>query len=129
MGIMVVGSAIYSPAAFVSSWPVSNVSGQTKRVTAHALQIYIGRGAWGGNWDALGSIQMEPEAFQWAQYSACFVIETYFQFQSHVQLLTLGPGRPRHKLGHLSPIEAKNEQRDRGERVYRLKDAGEEVFL
>ena len=41
-GAIIVACGVYPADAVVLSWPANNVSGQTKRATAHALQICIG---------------------------------------------------------------------------------------
>ena len=41
-GTVVVAAGIFSATAIVLSWPANNVSGQTKRATAGAIQISIG---------------------------------------------------------------------------------------
>jgi hypothetical protein len=41
-GTIVVAAGTFPARAIVLSWPANNVSGQTKRVTAHAMQITIG---------------------------------------------------------------------------------------
>ena len=41
-GTIVVAAGTFPARAIVLSWPANNVSGQTKRVTAHAIQISIG---------------------------------------------------------------------------------------
>ena len=41
-GTIVAGGGIYSATSIVLSWPANNVSGQTKRATANAMQISIG---------------------------------------------------------------------------------------
>ena len=40
-GTIIITSGIYPSAAIILSWLTNNVSGQTKRVTAHALQTCI----------------------------------------------------------------------------------------
>jgi len=41
-GTIIAASGIYSATAIVLSWPANNVSGQTKRATANAMQLSIG---------------------------------------------------------------------------------------
>ena len=41
-GTVIAAGGIYSATAVVLSWPANNVSGQTKRATANAMQISIG---------------------------------------------------------------------------------------
>ena len=41
-GTIVVAAGTFPARAVVLSWPANNVSGQTKRATAHAMQISIG---------------------------------------------------------------------------------------
>ena len=41
-GTIVVSAGIWPSVATILSWPANNVSGQTKRATAHAMQISIG---------------------------------------------------------------------------------------
>ena len=41
-GTIVAASGVYSATAVVFSWPANNVSGQTKRATANAMQLSIG---------------------------------------------------------------------------------------
>jgi len=41
-GTIMAAAGIFSGGAIVMSWPATNVSGQTKRATSHAMQISIG---------------------------------------------------------------------------------------
>lgn len=41
-GTILAASGVYSATAVILSWPVNNVSGQTKRATASAMQLSIG---------------------------------------------------------------------------------------
>lgn len=42
MGTIFAAAGIYPATAIVLAWPANNVSGQTKRATANALQISVG---------------------------------------------------------------------------------------
>jgi len=42
LGVILAAGGIYPATAIVLSWPANNVSGQTKRATANAMQISIG---------------------------------------------------------------------------------------
>ena len=42
LGTILAAGGIYPATAIVLSWPANNVSGQTKRATANAMQISIG---------------------------------------------------------------------------------------
>lgn len=41
-GTIIAASGVYSATAVILSWPLNNVSGQTKRATASAMQVSIG---------------------------------------------------------------------------------------
>ena len=42
VGMVIAAAGIFPARAIVLSWPANNVSGQTKRVTATAMQITLG---------------------------------------------------------------------------------------
>ena len=55
-GVFFAAGGIYPSVALVLAWPANNVSGQTKRAVANAMQIMIGN---------LGAVLGELEGFGW----------------------------------------------------------------
>ena len=110
-GTIFAAAGIYPATAIVLSWPANNVSGQTKRATANAMQISIGN---------LGA-----------------VLGTQLYRSLDGPRFFLGHG---FALGYLcanvvvvgilwAVLRAENARRDRGERNHRLVNVAEEDWL
>ena len=111
VGTILAAAGIYPSVAIVLSWPANNVSGQTKRATANALQISIGN---------LGA-----------------VLGTQLYRSNDTPRFFLGHG---FALGYLcmniivvgtlwAVLRAENRKRDRGERDGRLEGVSEDEWL
>ena len=111
VGVIFAAAGIYPATAIVLSWPANNVSGQTKRATANAMQISIGN---------LGA-----------------VLGTQLYRSNDAPRFYLGHG---FALGYLCAnivvvgalwliLKAENEKRDKGERNDRLANIGEDEWL
>ncbi|KAF9649711.1 MFS transporter [Thelephora ganbajun] len=110
-GTIIAASGIYSATAVVLSWPANNVSGQTKRATATAMQISIGNvGA------IIGTQLYRPK---WGpKFFVGHGVAMGYLVGNIVVVTTLW-----------YTLKSENARRDRGERDHRLKDVNEGVFL
>jgi len=110
-GTVLVAAGVFPALVIVVSLPGNNVSGQTKRLTAHAMQLSI------GNVAAIIGMQLyRPE---WAPRNYVGHGTALGYLVGNIIFVSI--------LWYMMTKE--NERRDRGERNDRLKDAGDDVFL
>jgi len=110
-GTIIAATGLYSATAIVLSWPANNVSGQTKRATANAMQLSIGN---------LGAI-MGTQLYRPIWGPRFFVghgVAVSYLVGNIVVVSTLW-----------YVLKKENERRDRGERDDRLKEVDAGVFL
>lgn len=110
-GAVMAVSGAFTSAAVIASWPANNVSGQTKRATANAMQLSI------GNLGAILGTQLYQSKWAPKFYVANCVAVGYLVGNIAI-VSTL-----RYAL------KSENARRDRGERDNRLKDVDEDAFL
>jgi len=110
-GTIIAATGIYSATAVVLSWPANNVSGQTKRATANAMQLSI------GNLGAVMGTQLYRPIWSPRFYVGHGVAMGYL-VGNIVVVCTLW-----------YVLKKENERRDRGERNDRLKDVDAGIFL
>ncbi|KAF9647256.1 MFS general substrate transporter [Thelephora ganbajun] len=110
-GTIITAAGIFPAGAIVLSWPANNVSGQTKRATANAMQISIGNlGA------VLGTQLYRPK---WSPRHFVGHGTAMGYLVGNIIVVSI--------LWYI--MHSENKRRDRGERDDRLKDADEGVFL
>lgn len=110
-GTILAAAGIYPDVAVVLSWPANNVSGQTKRATANAMQISI------GNLGAVIGTQLYrnedgPRSFLGHGFAFGYLCANVVV----VGILWM-------------VLRAENARRDRGERNGRLDGTGEDEWL
>ncbi|KAI4232164.1 MAG: hypothetical protein L6R40_007479 [Gallowayella cf. fulva] len=110
-GTVLAAAGIYPSVAIVLSWPANNVSGQTKRATANAMQISI------GNLGAVLGTQLYrstdgPRFFRGHGFAMGYLV---------ANVLVVGT--------LWAVLRAENARRDRGERNDRLNGVEEEEWL
>lgn len=110
-GTILAVSGAYCSAAIVAGWPANNVSGQTKRAVASAVQISVGN--LGG---IVGSQLYRPK---WAPRFLIGNCVALGYLVGNLFLVSL--------LWYV--LKNENARRDRGERDDRLRDVDEGVFL
>jgi len=110
-GTVLAVSGAYCSAAMVAGWPANNVSGQTKRAVASAVQISVGN--MGG---IVGTQLYRPE---WAPRFLIGNCVAVGYLVANLVLVSI--------LWYV--LKSENARRDRGERDDRLKDADKELFL
>ena len=110
-GTVLAAAGIYPSVAIVLSWPANNVSGQTKRATANALQISI------GNLGALLGTQLYRST-DGPRFFLGHSFELGYLCMNVVVVGTLW-----------AVLRAENARRDRGERNHRLDRVAEDEWL
>ena len=110
-GTILAAAGIYPATAIVLSWPANNVSGQTKRATANAMQISIGN---------LGAV-LGTQLYR-TQTAPRFFLGHGFAFgYLCANVLVVGT--------LWAVLRAENARRDRGERDAKLNGVAEEDWL
>lgn len=111
VGTIFAAAGIYPATAIVLSWPANNVSGQTKRATANAMQISIGN---------LGAV-LGTQLYRSHDGPRFFVGHSFALVYLFCNVLVVGT--------LWSVLRAENRKRDRGERDARLNEITEDEWL
>ena len=111
IGTIFAAAGIYPATAIVLSWPANNVSGQTKRATANALQISI------GNLGAVMGTQLYRPAYA-KRYFVGHGVALVYLVGNIIVVGTLW-----------LVLRRENAKRDRGERDARLNGVAEDEWL
>ena len=110
-GTILAAAGIYPATAIVLSWPANNVSGQTKRATANAMQISIGN---------LGAV-LGTQLYRSTDGPRYFLGHGFALGYLCANVLVVGT--------LWTVLKRENARRDRGERNERLVGVGEEEWL
>ena len=110
-GTILAAAGIYPSVAIVLSWPANNVSGQTKRATANALQISIGN---------LGAV-LGTQLYRSTDGPRFFVGHSFALGYLCANVLVVG--------ALWTVLRRENARRDRGERNDRLTGVTEDEWL
>ena len=110
-GTILAAAGIYPATAIVLSWPANNVSGQTKRATANAMQISIGN---------LGAV-LGTQLYRSNDGPRFFLGHGFALGYLCANVLVVGT--------LWAVLRAENAKRDRGERDSRLAGVGEDEWL
>ena len=110
-GIILAAAGIYPACAIVLSWPANNVSGQTKRATANAMQISIGN---------LGAV-LGTQLYRTESAPRFFVGHGFAMGYLIANVIVVGT--------LWSVLKKENERRDRGEKSTRQGEAAEDEWL
>ena len=110
-GTILAAAGIYPATAIVLSWPANNVSGQTKRATANALQISIGN---------LGAV-LGTQLYRTDSAPRFFVGHGFAFGYLCANVLVVGT--------LWAVLRAENARRDRGERDAKLDGVSEDEWL
>jgi MFS family permease len=111
VGTIFAAAGIYPATAIVLSWPANNVSGQTKRATANAMQISIGN---------LGAV-LGTQLYRSRDGPRFFVGHGFAMGYLCANVIVVGT--------LWAIIRAENARRDRGERNERLVDTSVDEWL
>lgn len=110
-GTILAAAGIYPATAIVLSWPANNVSGQTKRATANAMQISIGN---------LGAV-LGTQLYRSTDGPRYFLGHGFALGYLCANVLVVGT--------LWAILKAENEKRDSGERNHRLEGIEETEWL
>lgn len=110
-GTILAAAGIYPSVAIVLSWPANNVSGQTKRATANAMQISIGN---------LGAV-LGTQLYRSTDGPRFFVGHGFALGYLCMNILVVGT--------LWTILRAENARRDRGERDHRLAGVDKDEWL
>ena len=110
-GTILAAAGIYPSVAIVLSWPANNVSGQTKRATANALQISIGN---------LGAV-LGTQLYRRNSGPRFFLGHSFALAYLCFNIIVVGT--------LWAVLRAENKKRDRGERDDRLVGVSEDEWL
>lgn len=110
-GTILAAAGIYPSVAIVLSWPANNVSGQTKRATANALQISIGN---------LGAV-LGTQLYRSTDGPRFFLGHSFALGYLCMNTIVVGT--------LWAVLRAENARRDKGERNHRLDGVAEDEWL